>query len=133
MERVVRVGHQIHVVPDAIPHCKNRLDLTTRFTVLPSVDLEGGVSQFLALLRKVRHSGGCPELAALRGVNAGRIGRQRLAVSSQEAMNWRVVVLARQVPEGDVDWGKSDLRLLAHRLLDLRVDILALERVAPNE
>ena len=133
LERVVGIRHQIHIVPDTVSHCKNRLDLTTRLAVLPPVDLEGWVAQFLALLREVRHFAWRSQLTALRGVNAGRIGWQSLAVSSEESMNRRVVVLPCQIPEGDVNGGESDLRLLAHRMLDLRVDVLALQRVASEE
>ena len=69
----------------------------------------------------------------LGGVNAGRIGREGLAVSAQKLMDRSVVVLAGEVPEGDVDGRDADLSLLPHRLLDPGVEVLSFERVLPNE
>ena len=133
VEGVVGVGHQVHVGSYAVSDRQDGLGLTPRLAVLPPVNLEGRIAQLLALLGEVGHLAGGLQLVVLGGVNAGRIGREGLAVAAQKLMDRSVVVLAGEVPEGDVDGRDADLSLLPHRLLYSRVDVLAFERVLPDE
>ena len=66
-------------------------------------------------------------------MNAGGIGREGLAVAAEELVNGGFVVLAGEVPEGDIDGGYAELCLLAHGLLDAGVDVFPFERVLSDE
>ena len=54
-EGIVGVGHEVDVRSDAVAEHEDRPGLAFRLAVLPAVDLEGGVAEFLALLGEVGH------------------------------------------------------------------------------
>ena len=121
------------LVADALAHFQHIGHLACDGRIAPAVDLEGRVAHLLALDREVGEGFGRVEAAVLVAVIGGGVGRQRLSIAAQQFPDRRVVELAGDIPQRDVDQAHAHAVVLAQRALDIVVELLALERIASQQ
>ena len=129
-----RVEHQVHLAAHPLAHGMDIGDLLANRGAAPAVNLEGGIAQFQTLLGKIGKGfgRGKPIGLVVAVIGAGVAGNAAF-VAAQQFVDGRVVELASNVPQRNVDGGHADARHLAQGAVDFAVDLLACQRAAPLE
>ena len=112
----------------------HRGDLLGDGAFAPGVDFEPLVAHFKALLGEIGECLRAIEAAAgTVGVIGAGVSRQVFAVAAQQTVDGRLVYLARQVPQGDVDGADAHAVVLAQNHLGLIVEALPFEGVLADQ
>ena len=120
--------------PTAPPNGVYRGDFLGDGAFAPGVNLESLVAHFKALLGEIGERLRAVETAAgTVGMVGAGVCRQVFAVAAQQLVDGRLVELARQVPQGDVDGTDAHTVVLAQDDLRLVVETLPFEGVLADQ